>query len=734
MNKRYLAMSIAAGLLAPSVLAEQEVQSSEIEVIMVKGEKISRSLQDTTSSVAVFSQQDIEESTSENLFDLFATTSNVSAINGDYGFAIRGISNTGAQGTSDLASVYLDGAIIPSSSMKRSGLSIFDLEAVEILKGPQSTTQGRNALAGAIHLRTAPADYDFSRRTRAGITSNGDYQLAIAQNINLIDQTLAARIVVDKRYNKGFIENITQNRDDWDRDNLTTMRVKLRYDASDDLRFKFSYTQADKVFGSEMSYHRGDAADFDVFERKTVQNDIYETVQKEQIAVFNIDYQLDDQWSLEAISTYSKVVLNRLRDPDNSELSSFVMGRNHNREYAFSQELKAHFSNDWLSSVFALYHANIRSFSGNDRTNHMAYPFGESFIPLILKYDLDNNISNNNLAFYSSNDIKLNDNWSINLGVRFDRETVTTRNQTIASRQNELGPYNNFVDGLIADATSPARGEETYNVVLPRASVTYQVTDDINVSAIYSTGYRSGGISTNLARGEDVPFDAEFNDTYELAFRSSWLDNALVVNANAFVYQWRDQQVNIDRSQRPFDNETRNAGSSSLNGFEIDAMYYINDDWKISAAIGYSDTEYDVFKSVDETTGKVLFDYSGNEFADAAKYTASLTSHYRFSDHWFVYADASYRDKHFYRADNERQVDSLATANVKLGYEEDMWDVYFYVRNLFDKEIALANSSYNTFIPEQDQLNIAKGSHHQINYGEVSDPRVFGFEFNYRWD
>ena len=733
MNKSYLALSIAAGLLMPSVIMAEEVPSS-IEVIMVQGEKITRSLQDTTSSVAVFSQQDIEESTSENLFDLFATTSNVSTADGDFGFTIRGISNKGISGTSDLASVYLDGAVMPRIAMARSSLSIFDIEAVEILKGPQSTTQGRNALAGAIHLRTAPADYDFSGRGRAGLTSNGDYQLAVAQNVNLIDQKLAARIVIDKRYNKGFVENTTLNSDDWDRDVLTTIRTKFLFDASDDLQLKFSYSHADKIFGRSNLYTRDDQEKFNLFDRKTLKNDLDETTQDEQIAVFNIDYRFNDQWSFDAISTYSKIEMERVNDPDNTDLTSFDLTRQASIHYSFSQEFKAHFSNDWLTSVFALYHSNIRSSSLNKRSRLLEYPFGEAVIPLLLKYKLTDSLSNKNLALYSSNDVKLNDSWSLNLGVRFDRETVTTFSKTDATRLNNLGPYNDIVDGIVADATLPAQGKETYNVILPRLSVTYQLSDDINVSAIYSTGYRSGGLSVNVARGEATPYDAEYNDTYELALRSAWLDNSLIINANAFIYQWKDQQINIDRSPRPFDNETRNAGESSLRGLELDMMYYINDDWKVSATVGYNDSKFDDFKSVDETTGAVIFDYTGHEFPDASKFTTSLSSSYRFGDHWFLYADASYRDKYFNLARNDYEVSSLTRVNMKLGYETEMWDAYFYVRNLFDQEIVIDEYDYKTFIPDQNQPNLTQGSQYTVFAGEVSDPRVIGLEFNYRWD
>ncbi|NRA84927.1 MAG: TonB-dependent receptor [Gammaproteobacteria bacterium] len=90
--------------------------------------------------------------------------------------------------------------------------------------------------------------------------------------------------------------------------------------------------------------------------------------------------------------------------------------------------------------------------------------------------------------------------------------------------------------------------------------------------------------------------------------------------------------------------------------------------------------------------------------------------------------------KFFDRAKNTFEVSSKTTVNLKLGYETEMWDAYFYVRNLFDKEIVIDEFDYNTFIPEQNQPNLAQGAKHKIFAGELSDPRVFGLEFNYRWD
>lgn len=360
-------------------------------------------------------------------------------------------------------------------------------------------------------------------------------------------------------------------------------------------------------------------------------------------------------------------------------------------------------------------------------------PFGPTVVPLLLSYYLQDKIQNENFAFYTSNDYTINDNWVINFGLRYDREDVNTSSINDPTRLNNLGPYNDVVDMLIADSTSPGIGESSYNVFLPRASVSYHVSPNLNVSAIYSTGYRSGGLSVNIARGEAVPYDAEYNNTYELALRSTWFDNKLTINANAFYYDWEDQQVNITRSPRPFDSEVRNAGQSVLSGFETDVIYYVNDDWKIHAAFGYNKTEFKDFKSFDETTGAELFNYDGNEFPGTSKYNGSITSTYRFSDNWFINTSMTYRDKYFSRAENEYVVPTLALVNVKVGYETSDWDAYLHISNLFDREVKISEFDWQNFIPEQDQPDLTKGNIETVHGGELNDPRMISLSFNYRW-
>ena len=147
-------------ILASALLAMSNTsiaQESPVEEIVVSGEKVERSLQDTVSSVAVFNETQITESAIYDIQDIFDRLANVNGAEGNEGFTIRGINDraVGATGTSSLASYHIDGAFISQNGVQAGQSDLWDVGQVEVFRGPQSTTQGRNSLAGAIFINSA---------------------------------------------------------------------------------------------------------------------------------------------------------------------------------------------------------------------------------------------------------------------------------------------------------------------------------------------------------------------------------------------------------------------------------------------------------------------------------------------------------------------------------------------------------------------------------------------------
>ena len=183
--------------------------ATEVEGIVVTGEKAARSLQETTTSVAVTTAEKIERENVVNFFDIVQRTANVSETYGPSGFTIRGISNTNVSGggAGGLATVYVDGAAIPERGLNGGPLDMWDIGQVEILRGPQSTLQGRNALAGAVVIRSAEPSFTFGGRVRGLVSDADDRSLAAVLTGSIVEDQLAFRLAAETRRADGFVYN-----------------------------------------------------------------------------------------------------------------------------------------------------------------------------------------------------------------------------------------------------------------------------------------------------------------------------------------------------------------------------------------------------------------------------------------------------------------------------------------------------------------------------------------------
>ena len=230
--------------------------------------------------------------------------------------------------------------------------------------------------------------------------------------------------------------------------------------------------------------------------------------------------------------------------------------------------------------------------------------------PVILGLDSSVDQSVETFAIYTDLTWKLNDQFDLLAGLRYDKETqknASVANYTINNTMPDPAvlpaPINQIVAGingtLIGMATN-ASGEEPeseadFDAWLPKIGVSYHIDEDMTTSLIYQRGYRSGGVGTNIAQQRIYTYDPEYTDNYELSFRSVWQGGKLMFNANLFYTQWTDQQISIQLSTASFDNETVNAGESNIKGFETELFYYPTNQLSIIAGVGLAKTEFDKF-------------------------------------------------------------------------------------------------------------------------------------------
>ncbi|MEL6219020.1 MAG: TonB-dependent receptor plug domain-containing protein, partial [Pseudomonadota bacterium] len=224
-----------------------------LDELVVEGELQTRSLQDTQTSVAVIPGEELERRGDLDLYDVIERTPNVTSSFGEKGFAIRGIDQRGpgAAGSGLLVTTRVDGITLPTNQTTFFGpYSTWDLEQIEVLRGPQSTQQGRNALAGAVIIRSADPTFAADLKTRVDVAERNQFGGAVAFNAPIVDDVLAVRFSAEHIQTDGFVTNPTLGIDDYDNREQTTLRAKALFEPTDAFQAILSTTYA-RNFGGE---------------------------------------------------------------------------------------------------------------------------------------------------------------------------------------------------------------------------------------------------------------------------------------------------------------------------------------------------------------------------------------------------------------------------------------------------------------------------------------------------
>lgn len=732
MLKRLLLSASALALSAGAALAQTATEQLETEII-VTGEKVSRSLQETPTSVAVTTARRLETENIETLAQVLQRTANVSETYSGTGFTIRGVASQGVSGGGDapLATVYLDGAAIPDGILGSGPTDMWDMAQVELFRGPQSTLQGLNALAGAVILKTQDPTFDWDARIKAGIATAKTRSLAFAGGGPLVEDELAFRVSAEKRASDGYVYNVLRDQPASELDS-SNVRAKLlwRPDALPDLEARLGFSHYRRTDGYIFTYVDTTIPDFYEDRQANVDADQYNDINAD-IVTLDLNYGLSDGLSLSAVTNYSDTDYDRAYDGDYGPTSRSY-GRNWGDYKTFSQEMRLSYDSDWMKGLLGAFYYNRDQSTGSTSRTLVPTPTSQiqgllqgaglnaaaassiaslytTALPTIpVQYNNDNPMKVETMAIFADGRVPLGlDGLSLLAGFRYDRERNRVANAQTAifdgtfPTPSAYGAYaplitaiNAGVQGLVDQASGNAeQSRRTFRAFLPKLGTEMAWTDDLSTSFIVQRGYRSGGSSLNTARSQSFAYDPEFTWNYELSLRSQWLDGALTVNANAYYVDWKDQQANVNFGLNLYDRHTVNAGQSHLYGGELEISHRLSDDLDWYAAIGHTRTKFDEFK----TNLGTATDYSGREFPYAAHWTLSGGVNLRFGDGFLANVNASYRGKVYddvSKADDPTtRLDARTLVNARLAYEVGDWTFAIYANNLFDEHYLQYNRS-----------------------------------------
>lgn len=673
------------------------------ERVMVLGQQQERPLRAEPGSVAVADGARLDAGTDTDLYRLVAMTPNVNSSSEVRGFSIRGIAQSGfASEGGLLVNVQVDGAAVQGYQGSFFGpFGTWDLDRVEIFRGPQSTQQGRNALGGAIVMRSADPVYRTEIRGRVRLGNAAAAQTSAVVNLPLVADRAALRVAFDRRTTDGFVSAPTRGEDDYDARTARNLRLKLRFDPSPRFRGRLTFAETDSRGGDSTI-----ATDRFPAERTNLSDHPAEDGSRHRFATLEWDFLLTDSLSLEASSSLYFHDYRREEDLDRTPAPAGVLDYTTDDRWATGEWRLRYAGPDGRRGVFGVHLADL-----DDRLQaDAAGPGGLAGLPpgFVLTSFFTTKEKTRNAALFGETDLDLGAAWTLTLGARYDFERRETENTqgVVAEPAHPAFP---------GDPTPGLPVEASYRAFLPKVALTRALGQAVAVSASWQRGYRAGGRSVAVLSQQVSDFDPEFTDNYEFALRAEAPDRRSYFHANLFHTDWRDQQVRVlTPLGLPVDTLTVNAGKSTLRGAEAQAGYWLRPEIGLHGSVGLLRTQFDDFRDGER-------DFTGNEFPHAPPWSLFAGLSVRFADSWRGSAELGAQGESFSDSGNDPRfrVGSRALLNARFGYRLGTWGLFVFGRNLLDRAYL-----YEAWAPTAPLPGA---------FGRAGAPRTLGIELDFRY-
>ncbi|MDC0003308.1 TonB-dependent receptor [Porticoccaceae bacterium] len=663
-KKRILASTIAFFMGAggvSGVVGAEDVDSKEmswlLEEVIVTAQKREQKLIDVPMSVAALTGEDLENQGVVDLQSLsLAVPGLFVAESGSFQrrISIRGIGNT--NGSSSLVGLYLDEAPVASLPASQIDLRVYDLERIEVLKGPQGTLYGEGSVGGTIRYITQDPQLDAfggAINIDGSTTERGDTSHTIKGVVNTpITDTLGLRLVGQYINSGGWIDQPALGKKDINDYELFNVRGKLLWQPTDDLEIKATAivhrndAGADNVGEDEEgNYHQA----FDDPSTPEVTDD-YD--------LFNllVNYELGGL-SLMSSTSYldsDKQITNwggQCCGPIDALFSTLFASDKSSAE-VLTQEFRVSSSDagawHWSAGLFYK-DATTSPFDAKD------VRFGTFLIPGFWQEN-----SFKSWAIFGETSYELTDKWELGVGLRYfedDREFQGGRTESVQ--------------------------KETFDSVNPKFYLSYQTTEDVHLYANASKGFRSGGFNSLGVE----PYDPENVWSYELGSKLSAMDGRLNTELAFFYSTYEDYQI-LAVPPGMVLASTFNAGEAELKGLDLSFKFLAAESFELGLTANYTDTEFTKINGTFAPYAK------GDPLDLASEYGVSVWSHYTFD--WpsntpgFLRIDYSQRGESHYRNRTNGPgyhgtSDVIKMLNARLGWEADAWSAELYALNLLDE-------------------------------------------------
>lgn len=668
-----LALLGSLALISPfSAVAQQDFA---LEEIVVTAQKREQSVQDVPIAITAFNQSDLERLNASDLSDLQYSTPNLTIATNTKvtpRVGMRGISDFSRNpGYDNRVSVYVDGMYAGRSAA--SNQATLDIERIEVLRGPQGTLFGKNTVAGAISLTSRKPTEEFNASAKLDIGNESYTSITGMVNGALIEDTLMAKIMVNDQQKDGYKTHLPSG-DDLSGTDKQSARVQLRW-MLEQGEVNFSY---DKTTDDNDGIDAEKIDDAQAPGPFTVATDapLTQFIETQGVAL-TVDYDFDNDFSLTSITGLRQTEYNSTLDEDYSPLDVATSTVTEDSEH-FSQELRlASPVNDNYDYVLGLYYFEQTNESKSSASGGIYFPTYNADTNPNPKVEVPATVDVSSYAAFFHGNYRITEKLELTGGLRYTYEKKDLSYSI--SDTTFLFTNGDFNDTRDAEDLSPKIGLNFY------------LNEDILIYGGYSKAFKSGGWNVDfISTFDQINFDDEQVDAYELGFKSTLADGRVRFNAALYHSNYSDFQVFqfVPVSTGGTILSITNAAEVTAKGFEADVNWAMTEHLTLWAGYGFSDSSFDQFKD----GGGPGVDYDGNNTPDAPARSYSLGLQFQHSvgdfGEFFASVDYSYRGAFYSNPNNldVNRIDAYELLNARAGIRahDDSWSVSLWGKNLAD--------------------------------------------------
>lgn len=647
-----LAISPVLLALSPVVLAD----AVRLDVQTVSADFRQSNVQQLPEAVTVVDSEKIEARSAEHLEQVLSFAPNVNFSSGSNRaryFQIRGIGDR---------SQFID-PVNPSVGLMIDGIdmtglgtaaTLFDIDQVEVLRGPQGTRFGANALAGMINIRSKEADKNAGGYVRGKVGNYASAGIGGAVTGSLSDR-VQGRLALHHFQSNGYTKNDYLNRDDTQDQNETILRSKLAWQLSADSELKLTYLYANIDNG------------YDAFTLDNSRHSLADEPGKDQqeTHAFSLQY----QQPLNSAVNFESTLAGSYSDAVYSFDEDWVYP-------ALDPDTYSYF--DQYARTFKRGSFDLRLLSGVD-----GRIFGDSTDWVIGAYAMSRNET-------LERDRRKETVWS-----QYQNELDTRSISLYGELTTHIGHNSRLIYGVRAENwrnefSASNSVKDNTDEWLYGGKVTFEtlLNQDHLAYASYARGYKAGGVNSDPSvSAENRIFNTEYNNAVETGLKSDWLDSSLQTRIAAFYIRRQDQQVKssyvLPTVPPSFQDYLANAARGQNYGLELEAAWQLTESLLWELSYGYLNTEF--LDYTYQTSGGV-FNKDGRAQAHAPEHSGASAITWQFADSWSIRFEGEFKSDFYFSDSHDEKSPAYALWHARLGYQLGNLDLALSGRNLTDKE------------------------------------------------